>query len=179
MKRNLAFLCLVIFPCIATAEVYAEFGFESGGETLGSTSEEDLNLAGGMRLALGIQSYIGGFDDVGLLFSVGYLYDEIEASNGTAQVDATVLEFIYFRNFGPHQIGTGGSYHINPRYKQNLDGFSRLNISFDDSLGFQLRYSYSFSEAFSAGARYTVMDYETDGSSLDADSLGIFLSGSF
>ena len=179
MKQAVAVLCLIMLPCISVAEIYAEIGFEGGGETLGSTSDEDLNIAGGFKFAIGMQRYIGGFEDVGLLFSVGYLFDEIDASNGTAEFDATVLEFVYFRNFGPHQIGTGGSYHLNPRYKEDLDGFPRLNIDFDDSLGFLLRYHYAFTEGFNAGVRYTIMDYEADGLSLDADSFGFFLSSSF
>ena len=179
MKQIVAALCLIMLPCLSMAEIYAEFGFEGGGETLGSTSDEDLNTAGGFKFAIGVQRYIGGFEDVGLLFSVGYLFDEIDASNGTAETDATVFEFIYFRIFGPHRIGTGGSYHLNPQYEEDLDGFARTKIKFDDSLGLLVRYSYTITEGLQAGVPYTIMDYETNGESLDADSFGLFISSSF
>jgi len=168
-----------MMPSISTAEIYAEFGFEGGGETLGSTSDEDLNTAGGFKFALGFQRYIGGFEDVGILLSLGYLFNTIDASNGTAETDAMVLDFIYFRLFGPHRIGTGGSYHLNPSYKDDLDGFARTNINFDDSLGFVVRYSYTITEGFQAGVRYTIMDYEANGENFDADSFGFFISSSF
>lgn len=178
MKRIIVVLFLVIIPCNSIAEIYTEIGLEVGGDTLVSTSEEDLNIAGGVKLALGFQRYIGGFEDVGLLFSLGYLFDDIDASNGSAETDALVFEFIYFRLFGPHRVGTGGSYHINPRYKDNLDGI-RTKINFDDSLGFVAQYIYSIMEGYQLGFRYTIMDYETNGTKLDADSFGVFFSTSF
>ncbi len=179
MKQTIVALCLILMPCASMAEVYAEFGLEGGGETLGSTFDQDLNTAGGLKLALGIQQYIGGFEDVGLVFSLGYLFDVIDASNGTAETDAMVFEFIYFRLFGPHRIGAGVSYHSNPRYEDDLDGFARTKIDFDDSPGWLVRYSYTVSEGFQAGVRYTSMDYETNGESLDAGSFGIFVTSSF
>ena len=168
-----------MMPCISTAEIYAELSVESGGETLASTSAEDLNTAGGIKIALGFQRYIGGFDDVGILLSLGYLFNTIEASNGTIETDAMVLEFIYFRLFGPHRIGTGGSYHLNPGYEEDLDGFARRKINFDDSLGFVVRYSYTFTGGYQAGVRYTLIDYQANGENLDADSVGLFIASSF
>jgi len=179
LSKFLALMLLILVSGMSHAEVYFEVSIEAGGETLGSASNKDLNIAGGFKLAIGIQRYIGGFEDVGLLFSVGYLSDEIDASNGTAETDATVLEFIYFRKFGPHRIGTGGTYHLNPQYKENLDGFAKTKINFDDSTGLLVRYSYTITEGLQAGVRYTIMDYEANGESLDASSIGLFFSSSF
>ena len=163
----------------ARAESYFEFGLESGGDILASTSLEDLNAGGGFRLALGLQRFIGGFDDVGLLFSVGYLFDRIDGSNGDADIDALLAEVVYFRDFGPHRLGIGGSYHLNPQYHDDVDGFAKTRINFDDAAGLVLRYAYILEETFEFGARYTVMDYRVNGRSFDADSLGIFVSVGF
>jgi hypothetical protein len=176
MKKIIFTLCLTMMPCVSIAEAFAEFGFEGGGETLGGTSDEDLNTAGGFKFALGLQRYIGGFDDVGNSLSVGYLFDTIDASNGTAKIDTMVVDFIYFHLFGPHRIDTGVSYHLNPRYLEDLDGFARIKINFDDSPGFAIRYSYTLTEGSQAGMRYTSMDYEANGENFDADSFGLFIS---
>lgn len=168
---------LLFAPALAGS--YFELGFEGGGDTLASTSLEDLNAAGGFRLAFGLQRFIGGFEDVGLLFSVGYLFDRIDGSNGDAEIDAFLAEFIYFRDFGPHRLGIGGSYHLNPEYKDDVDGFAKTRIKFDDAPGVVVRYAYILEQTFEFGARYTLMDYKVNGSSFDADSLGIFLSVGF
>lgn len=163
----------------AGAEIHAEIGFEIGGDTLASKSSEDLNAGGGFKFALGWQQFIGGFDDVGLIFSLGYLFDYLEASNGEAESAAFVLELIYFRDFGPHRIGVGGNYHLNPEYEDDIDGLAPLKADFDDATGVLIRYAYRFAEGAEIGLRYTVMDYEINGESIDAGGFGLFLSGAF
>ncbi len=163
----------------AAAEIYTEVGFELGGDTLARTSLEDLDAGGGFKFALGWQQFIGGFEDVGFIFSLGYLFDYVTASNGEAESDAFVLELVYFRDFGPHRIGIGGSYHLNPDYEDDIDGFAPLKINFDDATGVLARYSYRFAESVEIGVRYTVMDYEFNGQSIDAGGFGFFLSGTF
>jgi len=161
------------------AEVYAELGFESGGDTLANVSHDELSAGGGFKLALGLQKYIGGFDDVGLIFSLGYLFDQIAASNGEVESHAFVAEAIYFREFGPHRLGIGGSYHMNPRYREDVDGYAPLRIDFDNALGLVGRYGYVLEKTVELGIRYTLIDYKADGNSLDADSLGFYISSIF
>ncbi len=163
----------------AGAEIYAEVGFESGGDTLASKSSEDLNAGGGFKFALGWQRFIGGFDDVGLIFSLGYLFDYLEASNGEADSEAFVFEIVYFRDVGPHRFGIGGSYHLNPEYGDDIDGIAPLKVDFDDATGVLARYAYRFGESAEFGLRYTVMDYEINGESIEAGGFGFFLSGTF
>jgi len=169
--------CLVFMP--ARAGIYLELGFDSGGDTLANTSLEDLRAGGGIKVAVGLQRYIGGFDDVGLIFSLGYLFDEIQADNGEAEIYALVAEFIYFREFGPHRLGIGASYHVNPRYKQDIDGFTPLDVDFDNALGLVGRYGYVVNKSVEFGFRYTLIDYEANATSLDANSAGFFISSSF
>lgn len=163
----------------ARAGLYLEVDYELGGDTLASTELEDLDAGGGYRLAIGLQTFIGGFEDVGLIFSIGYLFDWISASNGDAEIDAFVAEFIYFRDFGPHRLGVGGSYHMNPQYEDDVDGFPRTRIDFDDALGLVGRYGYVIEKSIEFGVRYTLMDYEANGVSIDADSLGFYVSAAF
>ncbi len=182
--RFLILLVMLGLPGRPEADIYFEVGLETGGETLGSTRREDLDAGGGIKLALGLKKYIGGFDDVGLVFSLGFLFDYIDASNGDAETDATVLELTYFRDLGPHRFGVGGSYHLNPQYEDDLVGLPRTKIDFDDAPGVFVRYGYVFisddaGQQAEIGIRYTVMDYEVGGESIDAGGFGIFVSGSF
>ncbi len=177
--KALIFLGFLSSSGQASAEIYAEFGFEGGGDTLASTSLEDLDAGGGFKFALGWQQFIGGFDDVGLTFSLGYLFDFIEASNGEAESDAFVLELVYFRDFGPHRVGVGGSYHLNPEYDDDIEGFAPAKIDFDDAQGLLVRYGYRIWDNVAIGVRYTVMDYEFTGDSVDAGGIGFFLGGTF
>ncbi len=177
MLAMLLFSGPVVMP--ARAGVYMELGLDVGGDTLADTSLEDLSAGGGFKVAVGLQHYIGGFDDVGLIFSLGYLFDEIEADNGEAEIYALVAEFIYFREFGPHRLGIGGSYHMNPRYKQDIDGFAPITIDFDNALGLVGRYGYVLGQSVEFGIRYTLIDYEFDAASFDANSLGFYISSTF
>ncbi len=78
-----------------------------------------------------------------------------------------------------HRFGIGASYHIGPTYKDDIVGLAPLKIDFDDALGLILQYSYAVSSGFQIGARFTQMDYEANGASLDASSFGIILSNGF
>ena len=167
----------VLLP--AHAGLFLEAGFESGGDTLASSEDDDLNAGGGWKIAVGLQRIIGGFDDVGLMFSIGYLFNWIDASNGDGDIDAFVAELIYFRDFGPHRVGVGGSYHMNPQYEDDVDGFARTRIDFDDELGFVGRYGYVIDKSLEYGIRYTLIEYQADGDSFDADSLGLYFSAAF
>jgi len=184
-KWNPASAALIILLAASTvsfpvhAGLYLELDYEFGGDTLAGTDLEDLDAGSGYKIAVGLQRFIGGFDDVGLIFSLGYLFNWLEASNGDADTDAVVAEFLYFRDFGQQRLGVGGSYHMNPRYRDDLDGFSKTRIDFDNALGLVVRYSYVIDKSLEFGIRYTSMDYEADGVSIDADSLGLYISTAY
>ena len=163
----------------AYAELYFELDLEGGGDTLaGTTTGQNINVGGGIKIALGIQNEIGENGE-SLSLSLGYLFDNIDAFNGTAEIDAFTFDAIYSIRREPHRFGIGGSYHLGPTYEDNILGSSPLKIEFDDTFGLILQYSYSINSGFQIGARLTSMDYKVSGLSLDAGSFGIFLSNGF
>jgi len=172
-------ICLLALPRVSMAEVYTEFAVIGGGETMASTIVDELYLAGGLRFAAGVQHAIGGSDRNELLFTLGYLWDDLSASNGRAEFDVVVLDFVYQRRNGPHRFGYGGSYHVSPEYSDKVDGFAPFRLDFDDALGFTGRYSYTFNNVFMVGGVLSIMDYEANGESFDANSLGIFIASYF
>ena len=156
-----------------------ELGYDGGDGTITKTPLDDLGAGGGFKVAVGWQQYIGGFDDVGLIFSLGYLFNEIEASIGEEETRAVVAEALYFREFGPYRLSVGGSYHMNPRYTASIDGLAPTRIEFNDALGLVGRCGYVIDKTFEIGLRYTFIDYEANGDSYNADSLGFYVSSVF
>ena len=176
---------LALVPGPAAAGFYFELGFEDGGETLASAStsngflgdyERDLDLAGGIKLAMGIYNILGESENRSLSFAVGYLSDSIDASNGDADYETITFDAVYSFHFEAHRFGLGALYHIDPEFEQNIDGQPGIKAEFDDALGVVVQYSYAVSPTFQAGLRYTEMDYEINDFELDASSFGMFLA---
>ena len=170
---------LLTLASVARAELYMEFGFQGGGDTLISTnSGEGLYTGGGFKFAIGVQNKVGKNGET-LSLSLGYLSEEIDTSNGTAEISTLNLDAIYSYRIFNHRFGFGASYHIDPTYSNNIVGLPPFKIEFDDALGLILQYSYVLNSRFQISTRYTLMDYEASGLSLDASSFGIFLSNGF
>lgn len=178
MTKFIVSVILLTLASAAQARSYFELGFESGGETLFSSSDYFLTAGGGFKFALGVQNEVGDHGD-SLSLALGYLADSLDASNGTAEINTVTFDAIYAIPVGSHRFGAGASYHIGPTYKEDLAGNSPLIIDFDDALGLVLQYGYKYSNGFQIVVRITNMDYEVGALRLDASSLGIFLSNGF
>lgn len=177
---NKFIVTVILFTLVSTAQArsYFEVGIESGGETLIESDDYFLSAGGGFKFALGIQNEVGDYGD-SLSLALGYLGDSLDAENGSAEINALTFDAIYSIPIGNHRFGAGASYHIGPTYEEDLVGFSPVKIDFDDALGLVLQYGYKYSNGFQIVVRLTNMDYEVGALSLDASSLGIFLSNGF
>lgn len=178
MTKLIVSAILLTLASTVQAKPYFELSIEGGGETLISSSDYFLSAGGGFKFALGVQNEVGEYGE-SLSLSLGYLFDDMEASNGTAEISTLTLDAIYSIQMDNHRFGAGGSYHIGPTYKDEIAGFSPLKIDFDNALGLVLQYSYTIRPGFQIGVRITEMDYEVNNLSLDASSFGIFLSNGF
>ncbi|UCH40373.1 MAG: hypothetical protein JSU67_01320 [Gammaproteobacteria bacterium] len=185
MGRVLIILIFLFVPGISSGGVYFELGIEGGGDTLISAEadddyyysyDQDLNVGGGFKLAIGMHNIFGENNNRSLSLSLGYLFDSIEASNGDADYDTTTFDAIYAFHFGSHRLGIGATYHIGPEYKEDVDGYPSVRVEFDDAPGLIVQYSYAYTTAFQFGLRYTEMDYEVDDVTLDASSFGFFIA---
>ena len=179
MERFIVSVILLTLASSAQAKAYFELGVEGGGDNLISTSSgAGIKVGGGFKIALGVQRKVGE-NGKSLSLSLGCLFDEFVASNGIAEISTPTLDAIYSIHRGDHRFGIGASYHVGPTYKDDIAGFSPLKIEFEDAMGLILQYSYVGSLGLQGGFRFTQMDYEVNGISLDADSFGIFLSNGF
>ena len=182
MKKILIVLFLLSLPGTVQSEIYFEIALEGGGETFATAEssndyysfDEDLNIGGGFKFAVGILKIVGENDGGSISLALGYLWNSIDADNGDADFSTITLDAIYNFRLNQHRLGIGPSYHIGPEYHDDIDGFAKTNIDFDDSLGLILQYSYEMTPGFYFGIRRTEMDYEAHGVSADASSTGLF-----
>ncbi|WP_372742926.1 hypothetical protein [Neptunomonas sp.] len=192
MKR---FSCLFVFlflPEAVYSDTYFELSVEEGGETYASaegpasysgydfTRESDVNLGGGLKLAIGAENFIGeseGEDAAkALTYSIGFIRRRLDASNGDASFDVFTVDAIFNWLYRNHQVGIGASLHLNPKFESEIDGFSPVNIKFDDALGLVLQYRYQLFPGFLLGIRLTEMEYEAGSIADDASSIGLFFA---
>lgn len=178
-------MLFIFVPGVSSGGVYFELGIESGGDTLASAEgdddnyysyDQDLDVGGGLKLAIGIHNTFGENDNRSLLLSIGYLQDEIDADNGDAEYDTVTFDAIYGFHFDSHRLGIGVTYHKDPEFKADIAGFPAVKLEFDDAIGPVVQYSYAYTPAFQFGLRLTEMDYEVNDVTFDAASIGFFLA---
>jgi len=180
MNNLIVAVILLTLTSTAQAKAYFELGIEGGGVPIVETGAGDINPGGGFKFAIGVQKEVGESGD-SLSIALGYLFDEAGEidfwyEQPRFEFNTVTLDAIYTIRNNPHRFGIGGSYHIGPIYKDNLQP---LTLDFDNALGLLLQYSYTLGSGFQIGARLTSMDYEAGGLSADASSFGIFLSNGF
>jgi len=179
MIRLIVTAILLTLASTAQAELYYELDIENGGDTLiATTSGQEINAGSGLKFALGVQNEVGE-NGKSLSLSLGYMFQNLDASNGTAEINTLTLDAIYSIRKNSHRFGIGAIYHVGPTYEDNIAGFSPLKIEFDDALGLILQYAYTLNNGIQIGARFTDMDYKVNGLSLDASSVGLFISNGF
>jgi len=163
----------------AIAELYLEAALESGGDTLvRSTLDDEVNAGGGMKLAVGMQTWVDEAGTGSMRFSVGYQWDDVTGSNGSAEIETMTFDAVYLINSGPHSFGVGAVWHASPRYDALVDGV-RTTIDFNDAIGPVLQYGYRLSPGLELGLRFSDLEYESAGQVLDAGSFGVYLSNGF
>ena len=161
----------------ASAELYLEAAFESGGDDLRTTSSGDsVTAGGGIKGAIGIQNRIG--DTSSLRLALGYMFDSVDASNGTADISTLTLDAVFAHSIGPHTFGVGATMHMGPEYTED-SVFISTTVDFDDAVGLLLQYGYHFTPGMEVGVRYTDLTYEINSFKFDAASIGIYISNGF
>ena len=163
----------------ARAELYLEAGLEGGGDTLArSTLDDRLNAGGGMKLAIGMQTWLDAVGASSLRLDVGYLWDDVSGSNGSAEIEALTFDAVYLINSGPHSFGVGATWRGSPRYRATVNGVT-TRIDYQDAIGPLLQYGYRFSPGLELGFRVSDLEYESRAGTLDAGSFAVYLSNGF
>lgn len=179
MKNTyLAILIIMFGTSVAHADLYMELGVEGGSQELIATSSGDnLYSGGGVKFAVGMQNYVSPYTSIRL--TLGYLGDSVDAINGSAEMDTLTFDALYLMNSGPHTFGIGPTVHMNPSYRDNVSGYTPVNIEFDDAVGVMFQYGYKLVPGFEVGARVTSIEYRNNTATLDADSIGVYISNGF
>jgi len=86
----------LLFSATSRADLYLEASLESGGDTLARSSlGDELNAGGGIKLAIGTQNWLDDAGSSALRLSVGYLWDDVSGSNGSAELEALTFDALY------------------------------------------------------------------------------------
>lgn len=111
--------------------------------------------------------------------TVGYKFDSVNAVNGDIDWKRYPLDLLYLYKLKKFRVGGGLTYHLSPELKG--DGFAAgLQADYDDALGFLIQTNYNFTDNFSLGLRYTIIEYEGDGLiDKDGNSVGLMFGFSF
>lgn len=185
MSLTLKIMALLIGPGLivptAQASLYLEFAFEEGGEQLASSRNgPQVNAGGGLKFAAGLQLPIDEQGSNSLRLVAGYLVDGFDEDIGEVDLETYTFDAVFIVNRGPHAFGIGNSLHFSPEYRERPAGFdSTFTIDFDNASGLLLQYGYQYSGRMELGLRYLDIEYETNGTRIDAGGVGIFLSNGF
>ncbi len=183
MKTKIICLCSLALFCALGASAVAAAGqtkpfiiggLAFGGETLVSTSGEDLD-AGGLLYFGGGVLHEPVNSDLMYQFSVGYKFDTVEFSgpNGDSTVSVLPLDAVAFLKVDNLRLGVGLAYYLNPKWELCFDGSGCVTANFDDAIGLVLELRHQWTDILFWGARYTNVDYDIGSASADASNLRI------
>jgi hydroxyacyl-ACP dehydratase HTD2-like protein with hotdog domain len=171
-----------LFSVNASADWYGDISYNQGGDEIDiftTSSGGSVATGAGLKFAFGIQNALNEEETLFYRLAAGYMFDSIHASNGDVETDTFTLDAMLIINSGVHSFGIGGTMHISPEYSDNVEGYSSMNVKFEDATGLVLQYGYHFSPDTEVGIRYTNLDYKFGSASFDASGIGLFLSNGF
>lgn len=165
-------------------------GYDFGGETLATVtftdgSTQSIKANQGFYLGGGASILLTNPKDIEVEVALSYKEDSITAANGEVKFTRIPLDALVFYRFPEHfRVGGGLTYHLNP--KLSTSGVvGNINVNFDDALGWVLQAEYllpprsSRTPKMTVGARFTMIDYETNGATAKSNGVGITFSIGF
>jgi len=186
--RALAFVLAVAIPFASgAAEIrpMIKVGVDTGGDVLITQVFPD----GEVETIKGNQGFYAGggvsvinfYKDLELEVSLTFKYTTAYGSNGQVDWTRYPLDVLVFHRWARWRAGGGLTYHFGPRLKGEGDA-AGVNIRFDNALGFVLQADYRITDYFTAGVRYTAIEYETSASpatTTKSSGIGITLGMTF
>ena len=163
-------------------KIILQLGIEAGGEELVETTATDLTAGGGVNIGGGV-SIEPENSTLAYVATIGYTFDEVDFDlpPGSTSFNVIPLEFTVRKKLGAnqaHHVGGGLTYHLNPEWELCFSGAGCNTAEFDSALGFNILYSYNFQSMFLTG-KYTFMEYDIAGVSVDADGFGLLIGFRF
>ncbi len=160
-----------------------------GGDDLALvTGGNDVQAGQFLNLGVGYDFDLNTEKTLRLRAGINYKFDGADATNGEADFDRWPLDLILISRQGNFSLGAGITYHLSPTFEATING-STSRVDFDDSMGFLLQAGFMVAERIELGARYTMIEYESDRpvvmangavtTKVDGDSFGLYISAGF
>lgn len=127
----------------------------SDGETESIKANQGFYFGGGI-----VTSF---YRDLQLEVSLTFKYTSAYGTSGEVDWTRYPLDALVFYRWSRMRYGGGLTYHFSPRLKGGGEA-ADVNVKFDNALGFVLQADYSITDQFTAGVRYTAIEYETSAS---------------
>lgn len=186
--RALAWMLAVATPVASSAaeiRPMIKVGVDTGGDVLLT----QMFPGGEIETIKGNQGFYAGggvsvtrfYRDLELEVSLTFKYTSAYGSNGEVDWTRYPLDALVFYRWSKVRAGGGLAYHVSPKLKGSGSA-AGVNVKFDNALGFSLQADYRITEQFTAGVRYTAIDYETSASlaaTTKSSGIGITLGMSF
>lgn len=121
------------------------------------------------------------YRDLELEVSLSFKYTTAYGNNGEVDWTRYPLDALVFYRWPRLRAGGGLTYHFGPKLKGDGDA-AGVNVKFENALGFVLQADYRITDHFTAGVRYTAIEYETEASpavTTKSSGIGITLGMSF
>jgi hypothetical protein len=160
-------------------------GIDTGGDTLitqafpgGEVKTIDANQ--GFYVGAGV-SITNFYRNLELEVSLNFKYTTAYGDGGQVDWTRYPLDVLVFYRWARWRAGGGLTYHIGPSLKGEGNA-ADVNVKFDNALGFALQADYRITDYFTAGIRYTAIEYETSASPATAtksSGIGITLGMTF
>lgn len=174
--KYFALISSLLFSPVAFSSDLVLFGaLSGGGAKLAETSDgNELRAGGFVQLSGGLEHKFS--ETLVLQSMLGWKFDSVTASDGDASFDRFPIDVNIISRMEKFEISLGLSYHINPKYKIQIDGLGSNTVSFDDAVGPSVGLGMLVNENLNMGLRFTNMDYEVGNVSVDGNSLAIYMS---
>lgn len=179
LSRVFALIALVfgaMFSSVVSAELKPLLlgGIYFGGDDLVETTAEDLKAGGLLYVGAGVLVEPEG-SNVVFQATIGYKWDSVEFDfpSGDSEISSNPFEVTAYYRDNNFRLGGGIAYHMNPEWEFCLNSSGCSTVKFDDATGFIVEGVYDSKFNFFVGVRYTTIDYEVSGVSVDASNLGM------
>ena len=179
MKNKIVIPVLILIGVFATS-VSAEVrpmvmgGLYFGGDDLVQTTAEDLKAGGLLYIGAGI---LIEPENSNLVYqaTLGYKWDTVEFDipAGDSTISSNPLEVTAYVRTDNVRLGGGLAYHMKPEWEFCLVGSGCDTIKFDDAVGFIVEGVWDVSRNVAIGFRFTSIDYEIQGLTVDANNIGV------
>lgn len=166
-----------------------ELGYGFGGDTLAEVefqdgSSESIDAGSGLFFGIDLLKPLHeqGQQPLYLKMGIGYMFDSINAENGSADFTRFPIDMTIATEVEQWQLGAGLTYHLNPTYED--DFFGSVEVEADNAMGFTGEASYTFPAGSGwkntyVGLKYTNIEYDFNGATFDGSGFALTVGSTF